>query len=145
MACQSPSPRRISAARGSSSSAGSPRSGPPPLMHVRAPRPRPTALARMARSLATTGAYDHPALGAPGWWHCVDRVLYPEHEPHDEAPSVRGVAPDAMPGRPVLITGASGTLGSAFARLCVSRGLAYRALSRHELDVTDRVAVERAV
>jgi len=117
----------------------------PGLFDVRAPRPRPTALARMARSLATTGAYDHPALGAPGWWHCVDRVLYPEHEPHDEAPCVKGVAPDAMPGRPVLITGASGTLGSAFARLCVSRGLAYRALSRHELDVTDRVAVERAV
>jgi len=72
-------------------------------------------------------------------------VLYPEHEPHDEAPCVRGVAHDAAPGRPVLIAGASGTLGSAFARLCVSRGLAYRALSRHELDVTDRAAVERVV
>jgi dTDP-4-dehydrorhamnose reductase len=99
----------------------------------------------MAQSLATTGSYDHPVLGAPGWWHCVDRVLYPEHEPHDAAPRIRGVAHHAVPGRPVLITGASGTLGSAFARLCVSRGLAHRALSRHELDVTDRAAVERVV
>jgi dTDP-4-dehydrorhamnose reductase len=118
----------------------------PGLFDVRAPHPRPTALARMAHSLATTGSYDHPALGAPGWWHCVDRVLYPEHE-HGDPAGLRAddVAHGAMPGRPVLITGASGTLGSAFARLCVARGLAYRALSRHELDVPDRAAVERMV
>jgi dTDP-4-dehydrorhamnose reductase len=113
----------------------------PGLFDVRAPRPRPTALARMARSLATTGSYDHPALGAPGWWRCADRVLYPEH---DELRELRE-APDSPPGRPILIAGASGTLGRAFARLCAARGLAYRALGRHELDVTDRRAVERAV
>ncbi len=112
----------------------------PGLFVVRAPRPRATALATMARSLATTGTHDHPALGAPGWWRCVDRVLYPEH---DQLPlRVESVSP---PGRPLLIAGASGTLGSAFARLCAARGLAHRALSRHELDVTDRRAVERAV
>ena len=113
----------------------------PGLFDVRAPRPRPTALAHMARSLATTGAHDHAALGAPGWWRCADRVLYPEH---DERPAPRET--HASPsGRPILIAGASGTLGSAFARLCHARGLAHRALTRHELDVTDRGAVERAV
>jgi dTDP-4-dehydrorhamnose reductase len=68
-------------------------------------------------------------------------VLYPEH---DHVPSVRDER-DSPAGRPILITGASGTLGSAVARLCAARGLAYRALTRHELDVTDRRAVERAV
>jgi dTDP-4-dehydrorhamnose reductase len=113
----------------------------PGLFDVRAPRPRATALARMARSLATTGSYDHPALGAPGWWRCADRVLYPEH---DELPALHGKRA-APPGRPVLIAGASGTLGSAFARLCAARGLAHRSLTRHELDIMDRGAVERAV
>jgi dTDP-4-dehydrorhamnose reductase len=95
----------------------------------------------MARSLATTGEHDHPALGAPGWWRCADRLLYPDHDELSHLSEERGSAR----GRPILITGASGTLGSAFARLCAARGLAYRALTRHELDVTDRRAVERVV
>ena len=115
----------------------------PGLFDVRAPRPRPTALAHMVRRLATTGTYEHPVLGTPGWWRCADRVLYPEH---DEPTDFREDGErDSAPGRPVLITGASGTLGSAFARLCGARGLACRALTRHDLDVTDRGAVERAI
>ena len=113
----------------------------PGLFDVRAPRPRPTALARMAGSFATKGSYDHPALGAPGWWRCVGRVLYPEQGERLELRHEH----DSPPGRPILIAGASGTLGSAFAKLCSARGLAHRALGRHELDVTDRHAVDRAV
>ncbi|MDB4883368.1 MAG: dTDP-4-dehydrorhamnose reductase [Gemmatimonadetes bacterium] len=116
----------------------------PGLFDVRAREPRPTALARMAGALATTGRYDHPALGRPGWWRCADRVLYPEHDdgPRDVADAGAGDAPG---GRPVLITGATGTLGSAFARLCDARGLAFHALSRHALDIRDQDAVERVV
>lgn len=115
----------------------------PGLFDVRAPRPRPTALAHMAHSLATTGTHEHPALAAPGWWRCADRVLYSEH---DDMADFRDTGErESPPGQPVLITGASGTLGSAFARSCAARGLAYRALTRHDLDVTDRGAVERAI
>jgi dTDP-4-dehydrorhamnose reductase len=114
----------------------------PGLFDVRAPEPRPTALAHMARSLASTGSYEHPALGSPGWWRCADRVLFPE----DDALSAGDAgAGESSCARPVLVTGASGTLGSAFARLCARRGLAFRALSRHELDITDRAAAERIV
>ena len=111
----------------------------PGLFDVRAPAPRPTALAVMVRSLATTGRYDHPALGHPGWWRCQDRLLYAEHDGHGASDS------EDPGGRPVLITGASGTLGSAFVRLCATRGLAYRALSRHQLDIGDHHAVERVL
>ena len=111
----------------------------PGLFDVRAPRPRPTALARMARALATKGTHEHPALGAPGWWRCADRLLYPDRR------IARGGDRESPTGRPVLIAGASGTLGSAFARLCAARGLAYHARTRHDLDITDRAAVERAI
>ncbi|WP_198427093.1 sugar nucleotide-binding protein, partial [Acinetobacter baumannii] len=47
--------------------------------------------------------------------------------------------------RPILITGASGTLGGAFARICRSRGLAHRLLSRAELDIADAGSVQRAL
>ena len=112
----------------------------PGLFDVRAPSPRPTALAHMACALATTGTVEHPALGAPGWWRCEDRVLYPDRD------DALGIGDAIVPaGRPLLVAGAAGTLGSAFARLCGARGLAHVALPRHALDVTDRDAVERAI
>ena len=43
--------------------------------------------------------------------------------------------------RPLLITGATGTLGGAFARLCEVRGISYRLLSRREMDIADPAAV----
>ena len=45
----------------------------------------------------------------------------------------------------VLITGASGTLGYAFARLCRHRNLAHVALTREELDISDPASVEAAL
>ena len=43
----------------------------------------------------------------------------------------------------LLVTGATGTLGRAFARLCELRGLPYRLTLRGELDIADRGSVER--
>lgn len=45
----------------------------------------------------------------------------------------------------ILITGADGQLGQALARTCATRGLCFEALSRRELDICDRKAVERLV
>jgi dTDP-4-dehydrorhamnose reductase len=47
--------------------------------------------------------------------------------------------------RPVLITGAHGTLGRAMERACRARGLAYVSLARGELDVADVAAVDAAL
>lgn len=46
---------------------------------------------------------------------------------------------------PLLITGATGTLGRAMGRLCEVRGLAYRLLRRQEMDIADSAAVRRVV
>nr|MBA3923709.1 SDR family oxidoreductase [Nostocaceae cyanobacterium] len=45
---------------------------------------------------------------------------------------------------PLAIIGA-GTLGKAFARLCDSRGISYRLLTRQEMDIADPVSVERVL
>jgi dTDP-4-dehydrorhamnose reductase len=47
--------------------------------------------------------------------------------------------------RPLLITGATGTLGRAFARICEGRGLAYRLLTRGEMDIADASSVENVL
>ena len=101
---------------------------------VRAGEPRRTALGKMIQSLATTHTFDHPVLHSPGWWRRPDR-LYASVETDyraDERPS------DA---RPIVIAGATGTLGQAFARICEARGLAFRVYSRREMDITDRPSI----
>jgi len=121
----------------------------PGLFDIRAPRPRPTALARMASALATGASFVHPALDGAGWWHQPGHASYrgdgtglhegaAGRDPH-RARRVKA------PGAPLLVAGAGGTLGRAFARACADRGLAVRALRRRELDITDRAAVDRAL
>lgn len=93
---------------------------------VAAGAPRPTAVARMAESLARTGAYDHPVLETPGWWRRPLRLAHP-------------------PRRRLLVTGATGTLGRACARICDVRGLPYVLLGRDRLDIAEPGSVAAAL
>jgi dTDP-4-dehydrorhamnose reductase len=104
------------------------------VFDVSGPEPRPTALAAMARSLARGKRYDHPALDAPGWWRRPERLWY-GHGPSARRP----------PGRPLLVTGRTGTLGCAFARVCDGRALRHELLSRADLDIADASSVERVL
>ncbi|WP_375435563.1 SDR family oxidoreductase [uncultured Hymenobacter sp.] len=47
--------------------------------------------------------------------------------------------------QPLLITGATGTLGKAFQRICFTRGIETVILNRAELDITDVLSVEKAL
>jgi dTDP-4-dehydrorhamnose reductase len=106
---------------------------------TRGPSPRPTALATMARALATTASFDHPALAAPGWWHP------PRGRASDAAPAPSHRSRARSAARPILVTGARGSLGVALTRTAAERGLACRGLSRMELDVCDASAVGRVL
>jgi dTDP-4-dehydrorhamnose reductase len=109
--------------------------------------PRPTALAHMLRELASGREYEHPVLDTPGWWRRLDRLIYPpvRRRAQVTASLVRGVDMKGKVPRPVLITGATGTLGKAFARLCERRGISYRLLTRQEMDITDAASVKSAL
>lgn len=115
----------------------------PGVFDLRGPRPRPTALARAVRELAEGRTPDHPVLAAPGWWRRPERLLYPPCPRGTTAPAP--ARPGRAAARPLLITGATGTLGRAFARLCAERGLKYRLLSRRELDIADAASVAGAL
>ncbi|GAB2456253.1 NAD(P)-dependent oxidoreductase [Hymenobacter qilianensis] len=47
--------------------------------------------------------------------------------------------------QPLLITGAHGTLGRAFQRVCAIRGIETVSLGREEMDITDPISVEKAI
>ena len=163
---RSRSPRSITAATATSSCAGSPRSGRPPrscaqegmdlravtlwslfgnvdwrflllrasghydtgAFDVRGPSPRPTIVAKAAEAYArrarisTIPCSIRPAGGA------------------GRRASTRGAAAasrSTADGRKLLITGATGTLGKAFARICEERALPFCLTARGELDICD--------
>ncbi|HWG54951.1 MAG TPA: sugar nucleotide-binding protein [Gaiellaceae bacterium] len=91
---------------------------------VRGPRPRPTALAAAAAALAGGVEPAHPVLEDRGWWR-ADRL--------------------PLRGRPVVFTGATGTLGQAFAAAGAERNLSHRLLRRAELDIADEASVVAAL
>lgn len=119
----------------------------PGVFDLRAPRPRPTALARMLRDLATGEIHDHPVLDVPGWWRRPARLLYPPVYCSSDASNRTVEGRDRRRGsvRSLVITGATGTLGRAFARLCDIRGIPYRLLTRKEMDIADPASVDAAL
>lgn len=96
---------------------------------------RPTVVAQAARAYAAGEDFDHPALDSPGWWRRPPR-LYPWSGKCE---------PPAGDGRKLLITGATGTLGNAFARICEERALPFRLTTRAEMDLCDPRSVARAL
>ena len=106
--------------------------------------PRPTAMVAMLQSLALTGTYQHPVLGTKGWWDRKERFEYRHHSAYIKAPKHK-LGKQHKNITPLLITGATGTLGQAFARICKNRGLKYHLLTRQELDIANRESVEAAI
>ncbi len=103
--------------------------------------PRPTALARYLKSLAT-GA-DAPAPGA-GWWERDARYLHRRARPPKPTSPRRVKRRKPAYRPPILIVGARGTLGQAFARACAERDLPCRAASRAEVSL-ERDSIESAL
>ena len=100
----------------------------PGVFDLRSPTPRPTALADMLCHLGNHQDYSHPVLQELGWWRRAQRLIY--------SPRQATIAKPHGSKTPIVITGATGTLGRAFARLCEIRGLPYRLLTRQDLDIT---------
>jgi dTDP-4-dehydrorhamnose reductase len=109
----------------------------PGAFDVRGPSPRPTALAEFMQELASNSPHRHGALlEEPGWWRRPVRLLRP--------PVSDDVRQNVL-RRPILITGAAGTLGRAFARLCDLRGLSTHVCTRAQLDICDAESIARVV
>jgi dTDP-4-dehydrorhamnose reductase len=114
---------------------------------VRSQRPRPTAVAVLMRELSANRPLSHPVLQGQGWWRRPGRFFC---QPVATSAAIASIAPERSfrkdrSAQPILITGATGTLGRAFARICETRNLAYRVVSRQDMDIADPASVERAL
>ncbi len=112
----------------------------PGVYDVASGRPRPTALAALWKGLPAR-APRHPVAGEPGWWRRPERLLYrPIVRP---ASAVGSRVQPATP--PLLICGATGTLGQAIARACTARAIPYVLTGRETIDLDDRAGIEAAL
>jgi dTDP-4-dehydrorhamnose reductase len=114
----------------------------PGAFDVRDGRPRPTAIAAAVRGLATLGTWDHPVLDTPGWWRRPSRLHVP---PMPDNVLVADPAVRTRWPRPLVILGATGTLGGAFGRICAQREWSHRLLSRHDMDIANAATVGRVL
>jgi dTDP-4-dehydrorhamnose reductase len=112
--------------------------------------PRPTALAAMVRELAAAREPTDVVLSSPGWWRRESRFIatppadtYPGGVPPQ--PARTRVRPARKTRRPIAVTGAAGTLGQAFRRVCAVRGLECEMLSRQDLEIRDDAAIGRTL
>ncbi|HYI48463.1 MAG TPA: family 1 glycosylhydrolase [Allosphingosinicella sp.] len=104
-------------------------------LDVRAPLPRPTAVAKAAAAYALGETYRHPVLAETGWWRRPERL-------YSWSGDTSPVPPE---GPPLLVTGATGTLGQALARIAAHRGLASRSTDRAALDIQDPGSIAAAI
>jgi dTDP-4-dehydrorhamnose reductase len=92
--------------------------------------PRPTAVAKMLKELATLQTFMHPVLNSSGWWKSPSRIIYPP------CTNVELFCDDnACP--PVFVIGSTGTLGMAFTKRLTERRIKAIPLNRLQLNITD--------
>ncbi|MFD1786737.1 family 1 glycosylhydrolase [Sphingomonas floccifaciens] len=99
--------------------------------------PRATGVARQWASLDKRDAVE-----GTGWWQRPDRFAVPAAA---RPAGVDAWCPATWPARPLLICGATGTLGRALARACTARGLPHRLTGRDTIDLGDADAIARGL
>jgi len=94
----------------------------PGAFDIRAPAPRPTALATLAAELAATGSSSHPLLQAPGWWQRPDRLVYRAvNDDGDDREPPRATA--ERPGASPLAVVGDGVVADTVTRCCIDRAI----------------------
>lgn len=109
----------------------------------RGQHPRATAVAASLKVLSASG--NLPPYGAQaGWWKRDQRLLHPVVGRPASAREFT-FATNAIPQQPILILGATGTLGRALASVCQHRNLHCRLIGRNELDLADATRIAPAL
>ena len=115
------------------------------VFDVRSGTPRPTAAAGLLKALSNRAATPLAASGE-GWWRRDTRLLFEPSRPICGTALSRGSeGRSTEQARPILILGATGTLGQAFARGCAQRALSHVLTDRKGLDLADPVSIAAAL
>ena len=114
---------------------------------VRSRPPRKTALATLITELASGREPSHTVVQGDGWWRRADRFACEPMVARPHVARLSGYRPEPRPEpmRPLLVSGATGTLGKAFEIVCAERNIACKLLGRAEMDIADAGSVAAAI
>ena len=107
--------------------------------------PRPTRAAALLKAI-TARPEACPVEAIDGWWRRETRLLFPPSR--SACRSLKGDAlarRDLAPPPPLLILGATGTLGQALARECELRALPYVLTGRERVRLDDPASIRSAL
>jgi dTDP-4-dehydrorhamnose reductase len=110
----------------------------PGIFDLRSKEPRPTVLSHYLKTISEGDNFEHPVLDVSGWWSRPERQIFPRVPIPSFDISKRD---DLANYRPVIITGGTGTLGQAFAKICDIRGIPYFLTTRDILDIAESDSV----
>jgi dTDP-4-dehydrorhamnose reductase len=106
--------------------------------------PRATSIVPLLRGLKAD-AKRHPVVSGRGWWQRPMRLLHPAIPRPASLRDHLSASFDSDGERPLLICGATGTLGAAFARACRHRDLHHVVTARRDIDLEDPDSIARAL
>jgi dTDP-4-dehydrorhamnose reductase len=112
----------------------------PGVFDLRAPKPRPTALATFIKEIASQQECYHPVSEEKGWWERDNRFL------HD--PIIRKAQKSPIKSnkeQPILIIGKHGTLGQAFGKVCGQRFIHHKTVGRQNCDIAELKNIESVI
>lgn len=112
----------------------------PGVFNVSSGHPRPTALAQFLQDLTQHKTCDHPVLENEGWWERSNRLLY-----GDRKVLQMGTRKRKPTCRSLIILGKTGTLGSAFSKVCDERNIHHLLFGRQDLDLTNTASMEQVL
>ena len=116
----------------------------PGVWDVSSGQPRPTAMVSLLKALSGKSGRPVAANGA-GWWQRPTRIVHPPIARPAPIAQHIGARHERDYHAPLLISGATGTLGQAMARACSLRNIPFILTSRQDMDITDRPSVEAAL
>ena len=122
----------------------------PGVFDLRNGEARPTAIAHYIKALNEDKTDFHPVLHSEGWWRRPESILFPDDPEFGGKTFCEiGIKQKSRPFSkcvpPLLITGGTGTLGRAFARLCDLRAIPFILLNRQDMDIADQDQVNRVL
>jgi dTDP-4-dehydrorhamnose reductase len=112
----------------------------PGVFDLRGGYPRPTALSSHIKNLTSEVQTCHPLTNNEGWWQRSNRFLF-----EVQGSTVQSGISSKRKSQPLLIIGKRGTLGKAFAKVCIQRSIDYVLLSRKDCDIALPETIEKVI
>ncbi|MDQ6763191.1 MAG: sugar nucleotide-binding protein, partial [Bacteroidota bacterium] len=106
----------------------------PGAFDLRSSLPRATAIAGLIKNVIRYEEFSHPLLQQHGWWHNPLRFYH-------KGNYQRRASEKPLWNKPLVITGKTGTLGQAIAKICTYRNIQFILTGRDELNISDEKSV----